>query len=47
MAVGQDTPRWHGIDCSHSRVVVPAGLKCSTIDRFISSVTYRGPAAQG
>ena len=29
-AVGQDTPRWYGIDCSHSRITVPAGLKCTT-----------------
>jgi hypothetical protein len=33
-AVGQDTPRWYGIDCSHSRLAVPASLKCSTTQNY-------------
>lgn len=33
-SAGQDTPRWYGIDCSHSRLSVPAGLKCSTTQNY-------------
>jgi hypothetical protein len=33
-AIGQDTPRWYGIDCSHSRIAVPPGLKCSTTQNY-------------
>lgn len=33
-AVAQDTPRWYGIDCSHSRIAVPSGLKCSTTQNY-------------
>ena len=33
-AVAQDTPRWYGIDCSHSRIAVTAGLKCSTTQNY-------------
>src|SRR5262245_29570149 len=33
-AVGQDTPRWYGIDCSHSRIAVPTGLRCSTTQNY-------------
>lgn len=33
-SVGQEAPRWYGIDCSHSRLVVPPGLKCTTTQNF-------------
>lgn len=33
-AASQDTPRWYGIDCSHSRLAVPAGLKCRTTQNY-------------
>ena len=55
-AAGQDTPRWYGIDCSHSRITVPAGLKCSTTQNYAGGEhswggdaggTFRGWMASG
>jgi hypothetical protein len=46
-AVGQDTPRWYGIDCSHSRIAVPAGLKCSTTQNYAGGENGWGGNAGG
>ena len=46
-AVGQDTPRWYGIDCSHSRITVPANLKCSTTQNYAGGENGWGGNAGG
>ena len=46
-AGGQDTPRWYGIDCSHSRITVPAGLKCSTTQNYAGGGNGWGGDAGG
>jgi hypothetical protein len=46
-AVGQDTPRWYGIDCSHSRITVPAGLKCTTTQNYAGGENGWGGNAGG
>ena len=46
-AVGQDTPRWYGIDCSHSRITVPTGLKCSTTQNYAGGENGWGGNAGG
>ena len=46
-AVAQDTPRWYGIDCSHSRIAVPAGLKCTTTQNYAGGENGWGGNAGG
>ena len=46
-AVAQDTPHWYGIDCSHSRIAVPAGLKCSTTQNYAGGENGWGGNAGG
>jgi hypothetical protein len=33
-AFGQETVRWYGIDCSHSRIAAPPGLTCRTTQNY-------------
>jgi hypothetical protein len=46
-SVGQEAPRWYGIDCSHSRITVPAGLKCSTTQNYAGGENGWGGNAGG
>lgn len=46
-SVGQEAPRWYGIDCSHSRLAVPPGLKCTTTQNFAGGDPAWGGNAGG
>ncbi len=46
-AAGHEAPRWYGIDCSHSRIAVPTGPKCSTTQNYAGGENGWGGNAGG
>jgi hypothetical protein len=46
-ALAQDTPRWWDIACVHSKISVPAGLRCRTTQNFAGGQSGWNADAEG